>query len=112
MITEPANPTHYNATDLLKSLGFDINEPLRIGKALRVFRTAEGYTLKQIAQQVGISEQRLSDYEHSRHYPSYDRMIKWAAAVGYNPVFALQEQLTEQLNASGLSVASLKLKLS
>ena len=99
-------------TELLQRFGFDINEPVRIGRTLRVFRKAGGCTLKQIAQQVGVSEQRLSDYEHSRHYPSYDRMLKWATAVGYNPVFALQEQLTEQLNASGLSVASLKLTLS
>ena len=110
MITEPDNPT-YNAVDVMHELGFDITTPVRIGETLRAFRKAEGVTLKQIAKQLGISEQRLSDYEHSRYYPSYDRMLQWATLVGYNPVFALQEQLMEQLQQAHVPIKTLKLTL-
>ena len=66
------------AEDVFASLGLSLDEPLSLGRHIRVTRHAEGWTLAEIASQLGCSPQRLSDYEHGRRLPSFTTALKMA----------------------------------
>ncbi len=102
--TRPAN-------DVFTQLGWDVSEAWTLGRHLRVSRQAEGWTLAEVAQRVGCSPQRLSDYEHGKRLPSLRTILKLATAFEFAPSFFLQLWVEEQLKKEGVTAEQVGLNL-
>ena len=46
------------------------------------YRETIGMTQTALGLCVGVTRQRMCDYEHDRYRPGYDRMLELAEAVG------------------------------
>ncbi|MCX5919840.1 MAG: helix-turn-helix transcriptional regulator [Candidatus Melainabacteria bacterium] len=93
-----------------ESLGIK-TEVTHIGDTLRVFREAEGITQSSLAHQLGISRQRLCDFEKARRYPSIPMAIKWATILGHCPSIVIESLVKEQLERANVAIKTLKLTL-
>lgn len=51
---------------------------MNIGLKLKELRLNKGYTQKQIAENLGISEQSYQRYESESHNPTIDKLIELA----------------------------------
>ncbi|MCX5919940.1 MAG: helix-turn-helix transcriptional regulator [Candidatus Melainabacteria bacterium] len=98
MITE-YDENAISAQQLLKQLGMEA--PLTIGEIIRTFRQSEEITQKVLANTVGISVQRLNDYEHNRRFPSITTAYQLATAIGFSPNILLKMVVEEQLKRTG-----------
>jgi transcriptional regulator with XRE-family HTH domain len=99
MITEYDDGSSISAEQLLKKLGMDA--PLTIGEIVRTFRQGEEITQKALASTLGISVQRLNDYEHNRRFPSITTAYQLAKAIGFSPNILLKMVVEEQLKRTG-----------
>lgn len=61
--------------------GYRLHTPDSIGKALRKERTRKGWTLKAVAEKVGLSVSYLSDLERDRSTPTIETLGKLAKAM-------------------------------
>jgi transcriptional regulator with XRE-family HTH domain len=100
------------AEDVFASLGLSLDEPLSLGRHIRVTRHAEGWTLAEIASQLGCSPQRLSDYEHGRRLPSFTTALKMAQLFEYSKGYFIQLVIEEQLKREGLNLQEVGLYFS
>ena len=75
------------------------------------FREAEGITQSSLAHQLGVSRQRLCDFEKARRYPSIPTAIRWATVLGHCPSIVIESLVKEQLERANVSIKTLKLTL-
>ncbi len=52
------------------------------GARLRELRSAAGLTQKALGEAVGSSANAIAQYETGRHKPSWEAVVKFAAALG------------------------------
>jgi len=52
------------------------------GRRLKELRSAAGLTQPVLAEKVGMSKSGLADLEQGRYQPSWDTVVKLAAALG------------------------------
>ena len=113
MTTEHDNTEHLiPAEDVFASIGLSLDEPLSLGRHIRVTRRAEGWTLAEIASQLGCSPQRLSDYEQGRRLPSFTTALKMAQLFEYSRGYFIQLVIEEQLKREGLNLQEVGLYFS
>ena len=93
----------------LKELEKDYGE-LTFADLLLSHRLGEGLSQAEFAKQLGISAQRLCDFEKGRRLPNVKSTEKWAKKLGYSPQLWVQAVLQDQLRREKLkykvSVAS------
>lgn len=49
---------------------------LLIGNYIREYRNRKGYSLRQLAEKIGLSHSFIGDIEANRSRPSYENLIK------------------------------------
>jgi DNA-binding XRE family transcriptional regulator len=79
-----------------------ISDAMTFGSAIHALRLCDEWTQERLAKAVGISKQRLCDYEKGRHLPSPAKAAELAKAMGYGPEMFVMMVLQEQLVRSGL----------
>ncbi len=57
---------------------FDILFCMEFGKNFRKYRLQNGYTQKQVAEKLGISQSNISDWENNISRPEYENLIALA----------------------------------
>lgn len=57
----------------------------RLGREIRLARTAKGWTLKELSEQSGVSISQLSSIERGAHLPSLESLLAVAQALGATP---------------------------
>ena len=58
--------------------------PLTFGELLESIRESEEMSRKELADTLGISPQRLCDYEKGRVFPSPKTALEYAQLLGYS----------------------------
>lgn len=76
--------------------------PLNVADLLQIGRADMGLNQVEMADELGISKQRLCDYEKSRRLPSPQSLALWAEKFQYSKVVWLQVLLEEQLRRCDL----------
>ncbi len=56
-----------------------------VASNIKKLRTAKGWTLEYMAEQVGISHQSISKFEKSKAFPSIDSYLKISKAFNIHP---------------------------
>lgn len=70
---------------------FDLGVPLhdrlrtRLGREIRLARTARGWTLKDLSEDSGVSISQLSSIERGAHLPSLESLLAVATALDATP---------------------------
>lgn len=79
------------------------------GRDLADARTHAGLTQKSLASLVGVTQERVSEWEHDRRHLSRAMLDRVAAALGVRPAALLGEleNLAELRRAAGLSQSDL-----
>lgn len=57
----------------------------RLGREIRLARTARGWTLKELSEESGVSISQLSSIERGAHLPSIESLLVVAHALGATP---------------------------
>ncbi len=70
---------------------------LTFGDLLRLQRDDEDLTQVQYAKKLGISRQKICDFEKGRRLPSPKLAEKWAKKLGHPPEVWVQVVLQDQL---------------
>jgi transcriptional regulator with XRE-family HTH domain len=78
--------------------------PLTLGGALSALREAEGESLAQFSERLGVSRSHLSDIEHGRRSVSLERAAKFAAALGQHQAQFVRLALQDQVREAGLKL--------
>lgn len=60
-------------------------------QALRARREAAGLTLRDLAPRVGVAHQTLGHWERGDREPTWDDVVRWAAALGVEAKVELRE---------------------
>ena len=81
-----------------------IGGPLTLGGAISAIREAEGESLAQFAQRLGISRSHLSDIEHGRRSVSLERAARFASALGHHQAQFVRLALQDQVRDAGLKL--------
>jgi DNA-binding XRE family transcriptional regulator len=76
--------------------------PLGFGNALRCYRQAEGWTLKEAGQKLGISPQLVHAYEKEKKLPSMKLACSLAHTYGMSEAHLLLLLINAQLNQLAL----------
>jgi len=81
-----------NQAALAHELGVSPPEQLRnrLGREIRLARTAQGWTLKELSEQSGVSISQLSSIERGAHLPSLESLLFISQAIGVLPSKWLQ----------------------
>ncbi|HEX5268590.1 MAG TPA: helix-turn-helix transcriptional regulator [Acidimicrobiales bacterium] len=66
---------------------------------LRSARTRAGLSVRQLAQQSGVAESRISDYEHGRHQPSVAMLQRLLDAAGHDLIAVRRARVDPERNA-------------
>ncbi|MDC0980253.1 helix-turn-helix transcriptional regulator [Bdellovibrionales bacterium] len=72
-------------------------EPLSFGDLLRFQREDGELTQAQCAKKLGITRQKICDFEKGRRLPSPKLVEKWAKKLGHPPEVWVQVVLQDQL---------------
>jgi DNA-binding XRE family transcriptional regulator len=96
------NKTVYTSKDLEKDFG-----PLTFGDLLVLQREDDDLSQVEMAKKLGISKQKLWDFENGRRLPSLKVAANWAKKLGYPPEVWVQVILQDQVRKE-----KLKLKVS
>ena len=94
--------TKYGLKNLEKDYG-----PLSLADLLILYRKDKDLTQTQMANKLGISKQKLCDFEKSRRLPSIKMVAKWAKKLKHPQKIWVQIALQDQLRRN-----KLKLKVS
>lgn len=70
--------------------------------AIKAFRECEGWTQRKMAEAIGVSVKRLSDFERGARRPSLEAAIDYAVALGYPKHTFAQYLFAEMLEEVGL----------
>ncbi len=85
-------------------------EPLTFADLLRIQREDEGMAQTEMAKVLGITKQKLCDFEKARRIPSAKMAASWAKKLGHPQEvwvqIALQDQLRQDELDFEVSVAS------
>ncbi len=95
----------YSSKDLMKDHG-----PLSFAELISIQREDEGLTQVEMAKKLGISKQKLCDFEKGRRIPSAKTAADWAKKLKHPQEVWVQVVLQDQLRKDKLkfkvSVAS------
>jgi transcriptional regulator with XRE-family HTH domain len=80
---------------------------LVFGELLWAYRETEQLTQKELAEKLGITSQKLCDFEKGRRLPSLKQAAKFASTLGEDPATWVQVLLQEEVRKN-----QLKLKVS
>ena len=89
--------TKYTSKELEEDYGY-----LCFADLLRIQREDEGYTQIKMAKKLGISKQKLCDFEKGRRVPSAKLASSWAKKLGHPEEVWLEIVLQDQSRADNL----------
>lgn len=92
--------TRKKASELLE----DQFGPLYFSDLLKVHRLGEEMTQEQLAQKLGISKQKVCDYEKGRRLPSIETIVNWAKKLGQPHEVWVKAYLQQQLDGANLKL--------
>ena len=78
--------------------------PLTFGQMLSSLRKCEQMSQTQMAQQLGISTQKLCDVEKGRRFIGVDRALQWASTLGQSEFLFVSLLVEDQLRKHGIAV--------
>lgn len=84
--------------------------PLSFGEMIASLRKTDELSQVELAKRLHISKAHLCDIEKGRRYPSLEKAIEFANAMGYSPIQFAARLLEDQLRAAGLK-ASVQLEV-
>ncbi len=87
-------------TAFLESLN---DGPLTFGQLLEAIREADGQSLSQFANRLGISRQHLHQLESGVKRVSPERGVRFAHSLGYNEIYFVQLALQDLVDDAGVS---------
>jgi transcriptional regulator with XRE-family HTH domain len=94
-----------------------IIDPVELGDRLRARRRAEGLSIREVAQKIGVSAPTLSRVERGQHLPERENLLRIArwAGVRIDPVLhpgtgAARNQLVHGLNSSTVESVEMHLR--
>ena len=87
----------YTSKDLEEDYG-----PLTFADILRIQREDEGLTQTEMAEKLGITKQKLCDFEKARRIPSAKMAASWAKKLGHPQEVWIQVVLQDQLRKDEL----------
>ena len=96
------NKTLYTSKELERYFG-----PLTFGDLLLLQREDIELSQVEMAKKLGITKQKLCDFEQGRRHPSLKVAVGWAKKLGYPPEVWVQVILQDQVRKE-----KLKLKVS
>ena len=88
----------YSAKDLARDYGY-----LCFADLLRIQREDEEYTQVEVAKKLGITKQKLCDFEQGRRIPSAKMAASWAKKLGHPEGVWVQVVLQDQLRQDNLA---------
>ena len=88
---------YFGTKNLEKKFG-----PVTFGKILKNHRDCEEISSKDMAKLLGISVQRLNDYEKGRRFPELNTAAKFAQVLDQSESFFIQILLMDQLRKASL----------
>jgi transcriptional regulator with XRE-family HTH domain len=99
MTTAPDNDT-FDWRDLpdLAAIANDMT----FGKLLRTWRVCENLTQTNVAKQLGVSTQMVSQYETGKRLPSIREAVRLAELLGFSAGQAIRFVLAEQIAQAGV----------
>ncbi len=97
----PVKSRGSNAGAVLEKL---MGGPLTLAAALAALRHAEGESLQQFSQRLGVSRTHLSDIEHGRRSVGLERAAAFAHALGQNEAQFVRLALQDQVRQAGLKL--------
>ena len=99
MTTKPDNETTHwrDLPDLVA-----IAEDMTFGRLLRTWRTCEDLTQTDVAKQLGVSTQMVSQYETGKRLPSIREAVRLAELLGFSAGQAIRYVLAEQIAQAGV----------
>ena len=89
----------YNSKDLEKDYG-----PLTFADLLIMQREDVGLTQIEMADKLGISKQKLCDFEKGRRFPSIKMAARWAKKLKHSKAIWVQIVLQDQLRRNKLKL--------
>jgi len=73
---------------------------IELGKRIKQLRLAQGFTLKDIEAQVGVSATHVSEIERGKTSPTIGALAKIALALQVNPSFLLDFPVGDDVSAT------------
>lgn len=89
----------YNSKNLEKDYG-----PLTFADLLIIQREDEGLTQVEMADKLGVSKQKLCDFEKGRRFPSIKMATQWAKKLKHPPEIWVRTVLQDQLRRNKLKL--------
>jgi transcriptional regulator with XRE-family HTH domain len=77
-------------------------ESLTFGQAIKAHRLSQEWSLVATAEELGISKQQLSDYEHGRKLPSLEKAYGIGQVLGIMPEIAVLLAINDQLRKANI----------
>lgn len=77
--------------------------PLTFGQLLGAIREADGQSLSQFANRLGISRQHLHQLESGVKRVSPERAVRFAHSLGHNEIYFVQLVLQDLVDEAGVS---------
>lgn len=87
------------ALPLLEELG---DGPLTFAALFKAIRECEDWTQAEYGERLGLSRQKVCDYEKGRRSPSATKAAEFARVLGYHPESFAQMIFEEQIAKAGL----------
>lgn len=92
MTTGRRKKIKYGSAELERDFG-----PLTFADLLTSYRLGEELTQAEVAKMLGVSRQRLCDFEKGRRLPSIKSAETWAKKLGFSPKVWVEIILQDQL---------------
>ncbi len=90
-----------------KSVSAELEEefgPLYFCDLLKAHRLGEELTQEELANKLGISKQKVCDYEKGRRLPSMDSVVKWAKKLKEPQEIWVKAYLQQQVDEANLKL--------
>ncbi len=94
--------TKQNETIDAKAFTKNLDEKMNLGALIRAFREAEEISQVNMAEQLGVSKQFLSDVENGRKKVGIPLIQKFATELGFSPDTFVRVYLRDQLREAGM----------
>lgn len=76
---------------------------INMGERLKMLRTKQNLTQKQVANRIGLAISAVSAYELGTRYPSYDILLKLARLYNVSTDYLIGKDERRSLDVSGLT---------